>query len=133
MSHAAYCPRRSVNWDFDRPKGGAGAGLGCVGVSLESSTEALRRSGWSAARGGISSSAGRAFGVSKSKPPVTAILDKPTTLVDLKLEELKRFESFDFDRTICGAAFELAFLTSSFRAWVVSSWLLFLLPSGVST
>jgi hypothetical protein len=81
----------------------------------------------------MSSSAGRAFGVSKSKPPVTAILDRPTTLGDLKLAELNRFDSlFDLVRTIVGAAFELAFRPSCFRTWGLSSWLLRLLSSAIS-
>lgn len=112
---------KSVNCDLERPMGGAGIGLGCVGENLESSTDDLRRSGWSAPRGGRSSSDGRARGVSKSKPPVTANLDMPTTLGDLKLAadvepELILFDSeFDFDRAIEGAPLGLASL-AAFRA-----------------
>lgn len=98
--------RTSVNCDLDRPSGGGGFGLGCVGVNRESRTDAARMSGWPAPRGGKSSPAGRALGVSKSKPPATAIFDNPTTLEDLRPPELIRFDSFDFDRAIFGAAFE---------------------------
>lgn len=98
----------SVNCDLDRPSGGGGFGLGCVGVNRESRTDAARMSGWPAARGGKSSSEGRALGVSKSKPPATAIFDSPTTLEDLRPPELIRFDSlFDLDRAMFGAALEL--------------------------
>lgn len=93
--------------------GGAGAGLGCVGENFESRSEGLRMSGWSGPRTGRSSPDGRGRGVSKSKPPVTAMLDMPTTLGDLKLDVdtgpvLIRFDSFDLDRVISGAALELS-------------------------
>lgn len=104
----------SVNCDLDRPSGGGGFGLGCVGVNRESRTDAARISGWPAASGGKSSSEGRALGVSKSKPPATAIFDSPTTLEDLRPPELIRFDSlFDLDRAIFGAALELAMSTCS--------------------
>lgn len=74
-------------------------------------------SGWPAPRGGKSSPAGRALGVSKSKPPATAIFDNPTTLEDLRPPELIRFDSlFDLDRAIFGAALELVVSSSSLYA-----------------